>query len=595
MARRLILATIAYLVLAAGAAAQTDEKRQQFQEEVRRIEALERAGRLSEAWSALGVLLSEWPAEPRAVAAAVRIHRRQGTLGSVSPVLERAVEVAPTSTTIRQLQLGVLVELGWKPQLREAGEDWLAAAPLSEVAYREYALALRREGALVEAERVLQRGLATVDSPIALASELADFYVQQRRWALTADMWVVIVALSPRVGRDMVGYRLESLGPGARPAAEALLARLPDQGPSELRQLAAVAALYAGVPELARQKAETLASELEGQERQDFLVRFSEVAADLTQPALLDWAYREMLSPLAADTSSWAIARRLVEYDLSVGDTAAARSTLADVVERADPGTTPHRWASALLIRVHAAAGHEGARRMLEDFARSYEEDDEFPALVSTVAEASLQRGRPDEAARVLELMTDPGEDPAVATMFVLTRAYLALYGGDYEEARIGFEVAGARLSGGARAEALRILGFLRHGNEAELQAASAAHRRALQDGPLQAYEQLAEGLRRATPSSARPALLLWLGELAIAGGSLAAAEEALQRIGERYPESGEAPVALMMLAEALALNGRQAEAIVLLEELIIEYPESALTPIGRRRLAELREEVPGS
>jgi predicted Zn-dependent protease len=338
-----------------------------------------------------------------------------------------------------------------------------------------------------------------------------------------------------------------------------------------------------------------LADELVGQERQAFLSRFSEVAADLTQPALLDWAYREMLGSLAADTSRWDIARRIVEYDLSVGDTAAARGTLDDLVERADPNTPPHRWASALLLRIHAAAGNAGARDMLEEYARTYMDDEEFPALVLAVAQASLWRGRPEEAARVLELVPDPGGDPTVATMFILTRAYLAFYGGDYEEARVGFEVTAARLSGATRAEALRTLGFLRYGNAAELQVAAAAHRRGLQAGPLEAHEELVDGLERATPSPARPPLLLWAGELAIAGGSLDGAETVLQRLAERYPESGEAPVAMMVLAEALALNGRRAEAMVLLEELIIEYPESALTPIGRRRLAELREEVPRS
>jgi predicted Zn-dependent protease len=586
---------MAWLVLAGGAAAQTDAQRQQFREQMRRIESLERAGQLSDARAALDELLQQWPAEPRAVAAAVRIQRREGTLGSVLPVLERALTAAPTSPVLRQLQLGVLVDLDRKAQLREAGEAWLVAAPRSEAAYRGYAMALRREGSLVEAERVLRRGLDSVDSPATLASELADIYVQQRRWTLAADLWVFILDFSPRVGRDMVGYKLDALGPAARPAAEALLARLPDEGPSEQRELAAIAALYAGRPGAALQRAQALAVGLEGQERQAFLARFSELATDLAQPALLDWAYREMLGSLAADTSRWDVARRVVEYDLSVGDTAAARGTLDDFVERAESGTPPHRWASALLIRIHAAAGRADARDMVENYARIYEDDDEFPSLVSAVAQASLRRGRPEEAVQALELIPDPGADPAVATTFILTRAYLAYFGGDYEEARVGFEVAAARLSGAARAEALRTLGFLRHGSAAELEAAAAADRRNLQEGPLEAHEELVRGLQRATLSPARPALLLWAGELAIAGGSLDGAEAVLQRLAKRYPASGEAPVAMMVLAEALALNGRRAEAIVLLEELIIEYPESALTPIGRRRLAELREEVPRS
>jgi predicted Zn-dependent protease len=594
VAPRLALALAAWLALAASAGAQTDEDRQRFLQEMRRIESFERAGRLSNARAALDDLLREWPAEPRAVAAAARIYRRQGDPHSVLPVLDRAVEVAPTSTALRQLQLGVLVDLGLKERLRAAGEGWLATMPRSEAAYREYALALRREGSLVEAERVLRRGLGSVDEPTTLASELAEIYLQQRRWALAADLWMAILDFSPHVGRDLVIYTLDTLGPAALPAADALLARLPDDGPVPRRELAAIAALYAGRHGEARERARALVDELAGPERQLFLARFAEVAARQAQPALLAWAYREMLGTLAGDTASWDVARRIVEYDLNAGDTTAARETLDDFIASAEAGTPPHRWASALRIRLHAAVGDPAdARDYLKDYARTYEGDDEFPALAVAVAEMNLRRGSPEEAARILELVPDTGSDPAVATTYVLVRAYLALYSGGYEEARLGFEVAAARMSGAARAEALRFLGFLRDGNAAELRAAAAAQRRLLRDGPMRAHEELVDGLERARPSAARPALLLWAGELAIAGGVLDAAEPTLRRVRERYPDSGEAPVALMMLAESLAVKGRRAEAIVLLEELIIEYPESALTPIGRRRLAELRDEVP--
>jgi len=597
VARRLALGLTAWLVLAAAAsaAAQTDEQQQRFREEMQRIESLERAGQLSNARAALDELLQEWPAEPRAVAAAVRIYRRQNALPSVIGVLDRAIEVDPTSLALRQLQFGVLLDLGRQAQLREAGEEWLLAAPRSEAAYREYARALQREGARVEAERVLRRGLDSLDYPVKLASELADLYVQQGRWALAADLWIVILERSPRAGRDLVGYRLATLGPAARPAAAALLAQLPDAGPPEMRELAATSALYAERPAAARQIAEALADQLEGDEHQAFLAHFSDVAARLARPALLDWAYREMLSSAAPDTSRWEIARRLVEYDLSVGDTAAATGALESFVERAATDSPPHEWASASLVRIQAATGDAGAPDRLRDHARTYPDDDELPALVSAVALASLRRGEPEAAARILELVDEPADDPAVATAYVLTHACLAFYGGDYERARLGFEFAAARLTGEMRADALRVLDFLRHGNTAELQAAAAAQRRARRDGPLEAYDELTAGLARATPSPARPALLLWAAELAIAGASLQRAELALRQIGERYPESGEAPVAMMMLAETLAADGRPAAALALLEQLIIEYPQSALTPIARRRLAELREEVPRS
>ncbi len=216
-----------------------------------------------------------------------------------------------------------------------------------------------------------------------------------------------------------------------------------------------------------------------------------------------------------------------------------------------------------------------------------------MPRLALTVAEANLRRGELAEAARVLELISGFESDREVAAMLAATRAYLALYDGRYAESRADFELAAATLRGAERSDALRLLRFLRDGSAAELRAVAAA-RRAQSDGRARdAFDALRDGLERAAPSAARPALLLWAGELALTAGALEAAEQALRDVWARYPESGEAPIAMMALAEALAGDGRTREAVALLEELIIEYPESALTPIGRRKLVELRDDVP--
>jgi TolA-binding protein len=169
------------------------------------------------------------------------------------------------------------------------------------------------------------------------------------------------------------------------------------------------------------------------------------------------------------------------------------------------------------------------------------------------------------------------------------------LYAGRFDEARSGFEIAAAMLTGEERAEALRLLAILRSGSEAELRALATAQRARVEGRQREAVERLLDGLERTPASAARPALLLWAGELALGAGAIERAEEVLRHIPRVYPNSGEAPVALVTLAEGLAAQGRPSEAIALLEMLIIEYPNSALTPLGRRRLAELREEVPRS
>ncbi len=600
MARRLALALVTWLLLTGSARAQeerdAEEARQRFRLEMRRIESLEQANTLAIARAAIDSLLVDWPAEPRAVAAAERIYRRQGDLASVVPTLDRAVALAPTATPIRQIQLKVLYELGRGVELRAAGEAWIAAAPNLEAAYREYAVMLRRQYDPAEAVRVLRRGLEEVGRPMSLATELAGVLVELGLWDEGAQQWLAILETSPRLGRDIVTYSLASLGPSAAPAASALLARLPAEGTVEVRELAAITALYAGRPVEARQRADSLLFELEGPARQAFIARFSEAASSQGHQDLLNWAYRKMLGELAGDASRWEVASRIVEHDLSIGDTVAARGILEEFLQRAELGTPAHRWASGVQIRLYAAAlDLDRAQDALETHARTYADGPELPALALAVAEANLRGGRPEEAVQVLDWVPATRRDLGVRAMMGATRGFLALYAGDYEAARSGFEVAAAGLSGARRTEALRFLGYVRDGSPAELQVVAEAHRSAVKGQPLEALEMLSAGLESLLASRARPALLLWTVELALQGGALDTATATLQRLRDLYPEAGESPVAMMKVAEGLAAAGRRAEAIAILEQLIIEYSESALTPIGRRKLAELREEVPRS
>jgi TolA-binding protein len=127
------------------------------------------------------------------------------------------------------------------------------------------------------------------------------------------------------------------------------------------------------------------------------------------------------------------------------------------------------------------------------------------------------------------------------------------------------------------------------------LEAVSAAYRATAKERRREALQSLLDGLEESPPSPARPALLLWAGELAIDAGDLEVAESTLGAVADSFPDAGQAPVALLRLAEALAGADRSAAAIELLERLILDYPDSALTPLGRRRLAELKQEVPRS
>jgi tetratricopeptide (TPR) repeat protein len=585
---------LALLLGPAVASAQTD-RQLDLRLELRRIESMERAGQLDDAAVALEEMLRSEPALPGAILAYERVCRRLGRLERTLPFVARASETDPRSVLLRQVELRVLAELGRMDDLRAAGERWLEFAPRSDAAYREYAAALQRVGDAREAEHVLRLGAGRSDRPVAMASQLADFYLSQGRWSEMAEQWVSILRASPGLGWDLINFKLGAAGPDASQAAAALLERLSDEREDE-RKLAAIAALYADRPREARERAESLITELEPRERQAFINRFVEVAADRVQPALVAWAYRQLLLDLPGDTTRWDLARRIVQNDLSAGDTASAMRVLEGLVEERDTGTSGHRWASGMRIRLQAAQGDiEGAERDFQTYASHYSQDPDFPELALAVADANLQRGRLNEASAVLDLVPRSGLDRTTLAQLATSRGHLALYTGRYEEALAELEVAAATLTGEQRGQVLRLLGLLRSANGQELEAVAAAHRAMVEGHGREAARLLSEGLEGGPASAARPALLLWAGELAVAAGDLESAEQTLRDIPDSYPRSGEAPIALIRLAETLVAADRQPEAIEQLERLILDYPDSALTPLGRRRLAELRQEVPRS
>jgi tetratricopeptide (TPR) repeat protein len=543
------------------------------------------------------LLLRDYPAESGVVLAYERVCRQLGTLPDALGAIAGAIRHDSTNALLWQAELRVLGDLGRTDELVSEGERWLRAMPGQETVYREYAMALRRVGDFDGAARVLLEGRERTARPAMLTIALADIYVDEARWGEAAELWLDVLEASPDMGWDLVVSRFESLKVDQGAAAAEVLLLVGDV-PSSIgaARLGTIAALYSMQPELAQGMAEAALSEMSRDLRRDFIEDFAAAAVRRGQPALVAWAYRNLLRDMPGDSTALDIARQIVQHDLSAGDTAIALSTLDDLLSRARPGTAAHQWAAASRLRLVAAAGEANdAGDGLEIYAELYPNDRNLPYLALVVAEAFLRDGRPDESRDVLELVTASGTDREVMAQMSALRAYLALYAGEFDEARANFELAAVTLTGSARGDAIRLLRLLRSASEDELRAVSAAHLAVIQHEPKLAFERLMNGLDATRPSAARPSLLVWAGELALAAGEPRRAEQVLRSVPALYPESGEAPLALMTLAEALADAERRDEAIAVLETLIIDYPESALTPIGRRRLAELREQIPRS
>ncbi|MGD8868470.1 MAG: tetratricopeptide repeat protein, partial [Gemmatimonadales bacterium] len=497
MATRAALITVLLLCSAGGVVAQ-NETRPDVRLELRRIETLERSGQLAEAAMALEDMLRRAPAQPGALLAYERVCRRLGQLDRVIPVVARAIGRDPESALLRQVQLRVLAELGDTEGLREAGRLWLETAPGSDSAYREYAAALLRVGALGEAEAILRQGAREAERPLALAVDLANLYQEQRRWSEAAEQWVLVLRSSPDLGWDLINFKLRTQGPEADAAAAALLRQLAD-GTTSLREreLAAIAALYVGAEEEARRRAESLLEELEARERQAFINDFAEVAANQVRPGTVAWAYRQLLREVPGDSMRWDLARQIVQSDLSAGDTVAAVNLLDELVDDGEVGAAAHGWASGLRIRLLASLGDlDQARRALESYAADYAERREFPPIALAVADEYMRRGRLNDAVAILALIpVDRDLDPGTQARVSRSRGFLALYTGRYDEARAELEVAAALMSGEGRGEVLRVLGFLRAANRPELEAVSAAYRATAKERRREALQSLLDGL----------------------------------------------------------------------------------------------------
>lgn len=592
MIRRAVPTVLLWALAASVAYAQADV---QLREQLRQADALERAGATAQAVEVLQSILEVRPAQTAAILGLERIYRRADRLGNLMPVLRRAIDHEPGSALVRQIELRVLGDLGRPEELRASGERWIAARPNSETPYREYAGALRQIGEDAAAEAVLLRGREALGRDDALGPQLADLYLDTGRFAAAATEWSRIARSRPGMGWELVTFKLETAGPAADPAAMALLEQLDPEGTEVERKLRAVAAVYVGRPEEARTQAGPLFDQLDASHRRDLADRIAEVAARRSYPGLVAWSYRRVLGDVVDDSTRWDLAKRILQHDLNAGDTSAALALLDDMLERSDSKSATSEWASGERVRLLAVTDPTSAEEAFAAHARRYPDDRALPSLAMSVAEANIQVGRYDDAERALDRARPTDASIQSLARFSELRGYLALYRGQHEAARSELEFAARGLRGEARGEAIRVLGFLRDGNTSELLAVAAAHRLERQGEPLRAFEELLDRLERAPASRARPAILLWAGELALAAGAVERGEVVLRSIADRYPDSGEAPVALLTLAEALNERGRSDEAITLLEQVIVDYPDSALTPIARRRLAEVEQEVPRS
>ena len=126
---------------------------------------------------------------PGALLGLERVYAELGISDSLLPPLDSLIARHPREGLYRSVKLRTLQMLGRQAALREAFEQWAAAAPRDPSPYREYARILIRLGQPTAADSIVQRGAAAVGSARALDYESAQLRAAEGKWEASAQAW----------------------------------------------------------------------------------------------------------------------------------------------------------------------------------------------------------------------------------------------------------------------------------------------------------------------------------------------------------------------------------------------------------------------
>ncbi|MGH7475547.1 MAG: hypothetical protein ACRELD_04605 [Longimicrobiales bacterium] len=549
---------------------------------------LENAGDLGGAADAYRAVLDQRPASLSALISLERLLRVQGDLDAMIPVVERHLHDAPGSAIGHQMLLRIHAEADRPEAFADVAETWIEATPTVETPYREIARLFEAAGDYAGALRTLERGRDRLGGPSALALELGGLHAAMGDARQAAREW------SRAVGEQGEGFllverRASSLPDGGARVLPLLVRSLVDDGASlPRRRAAAVLAIEAGLEADAGEIAVAVADRLAGGERQGFLVEVARRSEGAQLPRVAYWAYSELLEGDEDELESLAIRSRLAELALLLGDTTAARQSLAALEAGAAYGSIEQRRAAARQIMIAIdEGGSERAQQELVAFRERFPQATELDDLSAALAERQITAGQFDAATTVIQGVRGPRTDRL--------RGRLALARGDARAARIALLAAAPGLYGAEATEAIELARLLgRLSDEGARVVADAL--RAQDTGT--AGEAVVELLGRSSslPTSERPALLDFAADFADRAGLGAEAEQIRRTLILEHPDAFETPPALLALARALAARpDGLSEAQQLLERLVLEYPRSALVPQARRELDRIQGRVPRS
>jgi tetratricopeptide (TPR) repeat protein len=550
--------------------------------------ARETAGDLRGAEASLRLILNRNPQSLSALLSLERVLKMQNRLGDVIPVVEQLLKTDPESAIAHQMLVRAYASLDQMDDVRKAAETWIKATPKLETPYREIARVWESRGDFARAVQYLEVGRGRIGRNDALALELGDIYAAMEEYARAVREWDRAIGPDAR-GFLLVQRRLSVL----RDGGAQILPRLIDallRTPTSLgrRRAAAQLAIDAGMGARAEEIARAAAADLNGLERQSFLVEVARRADGAQLPRLAFWAYGELVRLGPDGEQRLALRGRMAELALAMGDTARAAETYRSLEGSYAPGSPERRQAAALRIQLTAKEGKlADAEQELQSFRRDYPDAPELDAIAAAIANVWLDRGDLDNAMQTVKGVGGPRSS--------LVRSRIALRRFDVAGAKAELLGAAPALRGAEATDAIKLASALgrvsREGGEMMGQAIS----RTSAGAPGEAVALLLNGARN-LPGNEPAAILEMAASIAERNQLDAEAEKARRTIIGDFAGAPEAPGALLSLARSLSHRTEtMSEARDLLERLILEHPRSPLVPQGRQELDRLQGRIPRS
>lgn len=504
---------------------------------------------------------------PGALLGLERVYAELRISDSLLAPLDSLIARNPREGLYRSVKLRTLQILGRQAALREAFEQWAAAAPRDPTPYREYARILIRLGQPSAADSIVQRGAIALGNARALDFETAQLRAAEGKWEASARAWRSALAGAPYLA-TAAAYALAPTPAELRDRIRLILMSPPaDAGP---RRAAAELLLNWGDPAAAWDALRVLTPDTAA----------ATAWTEFGERALAEERYANARDALASALR----ARATPDLALEAA-TAALRSgspaqvfTLAPLSMARDSTQAAARYVP-LHVAALAALGRGAEAEALVARYDRWLAPGARTAVAKLLATAWVRSGDLDRAREALR-SAGPDADSSDAA------GWLALYEGRLADART--LMRGVREPGPELAVALALVARTRGDSAPELGMAFLT---------LARGDSAAAATKLTTAADehpeAAPAILLVAARIDAARGDEAAALALWQRIVRSYGDSPEAVEGELEWARLLRRRGDTAGAIAHLEHLILNAPESALLPQARRELELAKGTVP--